>query len=516
MIKAITIMLALLFMVVLVISACTPQAQSGTPSSKDLIRRPNETEQVPVTPSSKDLPRRPNETEQVQTTPSYKDLPPRPKQSDSTPPAPPSSSIPNSQTSTFEPVHPDLGMKTLNPALGDLLGGATLAKTIIDNPYKNYAFNYKGANHVHTTLSDGELPVDAVLSLHKSKGYRFVFLTDHNHLKLKNTPDIEGMLQFRNYDSFECGQKYSHHILVLGIDQQLVKEYHDTIRSDVDPDQNGTIAWDTGDCENVFTRIQYYDYVGMAVLAHPHGEHHDDVWGYGWSRGELLDTRNNYTGIEIFNSSEAGPKEWYEGIIPSSSGGVVGPDAGMKEPFCLDWWDEVLQQGRAAWGFGADDCHNPSQNNKSFNRAWIVVNSDLAFRNDGGMELDILRNIKAGNFYTVVRSPSFLTVPPGPGPAGNGPVLKITVDGQKIKVNTDEEGSNIVFVVAKQDGSLTKVEIQATQDGPVTKGKFNPAPQTATYTIDNTVKYVRVEVNQTRSDGEKYVAYSQPLFVRQQ
>lgn len=40
----------------------------------------------------------------------------------------------------------------------------------------------KGALHVHTTCSDGELSIPEVVEVHASMGFDFIALTDHDHL----------------------------------------------------------------------------------------------------------------------------------------------------------------------------------------------------------------------------------------------------------------------------------------------------------------------------------------------
>jgi hypothetical protein len=362
------------------------------------------------------------------------------------------------------------------------------------NPYKNYPHWYKGAVHVHSNLSDGSQPPAEVLRDHRSKGYHFVFLTDHNRLSPPDLAPVDGLLYFRHKRSFECGQKYSHHILVLGIEPGFVKNYHDQVNAEVDPDQNGTCAWHTGDCANVYRRVQYYEYIAMAVLAHPHGEHHGSahlIPGFGWKESELLDSRYRYTGIEIFNSSEAGPKAWYEGRFEDTGR--------MKQPLCLDWWDEVLKQGKAVWGFGSDDCHNTAGNGKSFNRSWIVVNSDRAFQDSLDMENDIIQNIEAGNFYTVVRDPDNRGGLSSLGPFDNGPSLEVKCVANTIRVITDRP-SRFQFLVCQDSGQMRPV-------GPV-----GPLSLSSSFRGFDTDKYVRIVVDQTR-DGEPYRVFSQPLFV---
>ncbi len=359
------------------------------------------------------------------------------------------------------------------------------------NPYRGYTNWYKGAIHVHTNLSsDGHQSPLVVVQAHRAKGYDFVFLTDHNTLSrswLRSENDfrgVEDILYFTNFKSFECGDDYAHHILVLGIDLKKVDWYYNNVRNDVDPDRNGTVVWDTGDCENVPARTSYYNHVAVEVLAHPHKSHGDDLPHYqGWSLDESKDS--DYCGIEIYNSSE------------SENDNVS---------FCTDWWDEILKLNKVVWGFGGDDCHNVFGNMKSFNRSWIVVNSNRSLRTEPAkqIERDIIENIKEGNFYTVVRSPdrgaTYKGLTPSDGPDDYGPTLQITTYAHTIRVSTDEDlVSSIYFVHCSDLGIVSR---EGPYQGP-----------SASFYPPSTDRYVRIEVEQTRSDGELYRAYSQPLSL---
>ncbi len=367
------------------------------------------------------------------------------------------------------------------------------------NPHKNFSYWYKGAAHAHSNLSDGgSAPLD-VIRAHREKGYRFIFLTDHNKPSPQQMEVVDGILFFRSHRSFECGQKFSHHILVLGIDPTCIGSY--PRQNEVDPDRNGTVAFDTGDPANLTARLGYYEHIGMAVIAHPHLEHHDSVAfqldvipGAGWELNELLNFRQYmYTGIEIFNSSEAGVKAWYEGVWGDQSPGR------LKQPFAVDWWDEALKRGPGIWGFANDDSHWPGGNNgTSFNRGWIVVNSARPFENSIEMERDIINNIKRGNFYSVVRRPEARVTLTELGPADNGPELHIVCWGPALMVNTDRV-SDIAFHICSDSGVMRMEFVAGVKSVIFT----NVTPQD---------KYVRVVVHQIR-DCEHYQVFSQPVYV---
>lgn len=369
------------------------------------------------------------------------------------------------------------------------------------NPHRNFKNWYKGAVHTHSNLSDGGYPTSTVLQSHHDFGYNFIFLTDHHKPSPPDLPAVEGLLYFRHYRSFECGQKWSHHILVLGIDPDCIGSYYQ--QDEVDPDRNGTVALPTDNPAHLPERLGYYEHIGMAVVAHPHLEHHDKEYGTllehpaalpgaGWSLEELLAFCRIYTGIEIFNSSEAGVKAWYEGVWGDQDPGR------LKHPMAVDWWDEVLKTGRRVWGFAGDDSHYPVDNGTSFNRSWIVVNSSRPFEDTPDMERNIIENIRQGNFYCVVRRPEARDIIEEQGPADRGPELKIGCLGRTIIVKTDRI-SDIAFHICPDTGEMRREMVTS-----VMSASFDRVtPQD---------KYVRIVVHQVR-DCEYYQVFSQPLFV---
>lgn len=362
-----------------------------------------------------------------------------------------------------------------------------ISVTQCQNPHLNYDNFYKGATHVHTNLvGGGEQPPGEVASAYRAKGFNFVFITDHNRVSPGDLPATPGILCFRHHPSLECGKNCSHHILVLGIDRTKVDTYAARYNlaggHDPDPDKDGECGWKTGKCANIFRRLHYYNDVAMAVVAHPHDKHADSTLPLGrggWLRSELLNPKNRFTGIEVFNASCAG---------------------GSEQPFAVDWWDEALQSYHPAWAFAGDDCHNVGGNRKSFNRAWIVVNSAKTFEITSEMESDLLLNIRSGNFYAVVRSPEKRDLLPTDGPPDLGPRLTVRGAGSLITATIDQPGK-IAF----------RVFSDANESRITTAGEGVGVTQ-ASIAAGQNDKYVRIEVDQIRN-GELYRAYSQPLFV---
>lgn len=347
------------------------------------------------------------------------------------------------------------------------------------NPYENHPYWYKGQVHSHSVASDGDQSPYDVEVAYQRKGYTFICLTDHN--SAEPDPDALGIVHIT---SGEDGYGWRHHILALGINLEKVEWYHDNVDPDRDSNQDGLDDRATRFCENIQPRIDYITEVQetIAVLAHPTDSH--AATGGGFTLDELKEN-SRYTGIEIYN---AGGPHWSD-----------------------SWWDEVLSMGRhkRMWGFAGDDCHDVEENHKNFNRGWIVVNSRVGpareylegpgLEREDELRQDILENIKAGNFYSVVRSPQIPGESPSDGPTDIGPQMEIKTLGDTICVYTDQKCEMIRFRGESSRILDTKRDVTD-----------------ACYKLDGSEHYVRIVVEQRRSDGELYMALSQPLYVAPQ
>ena len=328
-----------------------------------------------------------------------------------------------------------------------------------DNPHKSYSYNYKGQIHSHSKRSDGGQNAYDVIQAYKNAGYHFCFLTDHfdyNPPKLKQEEIPTGILYIPGDELDDPVTSTKHHILSLGIEMPKPKEFTDF--------------------KDILNTI--YKFNTVAVLAHPGAKS-----GYTFEEISKKSIADWYLGIEIYNAT----------CMPSSG----------WEPqwYINDYWEPLLKASLKKWCFSVDDCHNVINNKGSFNRAWIVVNSQKGPLQDflGAPEKqkeirdDIIKNIKTGNFYSVVRSPNINGDSPSLGTADLGPKLTVAVTEDKVIAATDLP-SNISFVCDGEiGGSFTNVTY-------------------AIYKSNGQESYVRVEIEQKRADGETYRAYSQPLF----
>ena len=350
----------------------------------------------------------------------------------------------------------------------------TMRQLSIENPHRNHRFWHKVQVHCHSDESDarhGQTPT-IVEQAYGDAGYSCVFLTDHN--RVTPGPGVPGIL---HVDSAEYG-KGRHHTLALGIDRN---------------GDGGEIESITGcACASISKRLARVAELDKAipVAAHPNARHfcsgplHPHFCGGGWSPRELVGHAGRYAGLEIFNANNAARRMWG-----------------------LNRWDEVLAAGaHRTWGFASDDCHNVCDEG-TFDRGWILVNSEMdpeGWR-DGlvaadALRLDMLDNIRGGNFWAVVRRQG-RRGGGSSGPTDFGPWLAISHGQGRISVAANRPCETIEFCV----GSSSR------RDSTSASGSAEFA-----YDVSDWEDYVRVQVVQKRDDGQHLVSFSQPLCIRRE
>jgi hypothetical protein len=377
------------------------------------------------------------------------------------------------------------------------------------NPYSAGGdFAWKGQTHCHSNNSDNfkNQPPREVVQAYKDKGYDFICLTDHSYGGLWPVPHLIGA----NYPapdpqipgivyiaSAEDGDQEPHHMLALGLDFEAVCAYHDHIDAGRDRNKNGIDDINNLSGSHIQQRIDYLALVQKAlpVLAHPRVGH-NRRGGYAF---EEIQLSQRYTGLEFF------------------SGGS----------WCLDWWQKTLRSGlyRQVWGFSGDDCHIAlSSNTATFNRGWIVVNSErdpqaaldpaqLTPEHRQELQAHLLRQVKQGNFYAVVRSPELSANIPGSGPADLGPHLKVTSSAAPVQAfsghfflpHTLEVQTDLDSRLFFWGGRVGLEE----ETHPLLGQEHSEG---ASFPVGEEVDYVIVQVEQRRPDGETYWAFSQPVF----
>ncbi len=187
----------------------------------------------------------------------------------------------------------------------------------IRSPYRNLSQWLRGNTHTHSTLSDGEWPLERVVAAYRDRGYAFLAVTDHDvytDLGQFTTPTFQAL------SSDEVTVRGRDHIVGLGL--------------------KGPVEGFT-DHQRTINAINSQG--GLAVLAHP-------VYSaFGLERCLAL---HDYTAVEILN--EVCQYLEYNG-------------------YALQYWDRLLRNGVRVWGIATDDAHRiPYQAAK----AWIVVNAE--------------------------------------------------------------------------------------------------------------------------------------------
>ena len=342
----------------------------------------------------------------------------------------------------------------------------------IENPHRNHRFWHKVQVHCHSQESDGkrgQTPA-TVEAAYREAGYSCVFLTDHN--RVTPGPEVPGILHI---DSAEYGMG-RHHTLALGIDRN--------------GDENGIASITGCACRNIPKRLAHIVGVDKAipVAAHPNARHFcsgplHPLWcGGGWSPEELATHAQHYAGLEIFNANNAARRMWG-----------------------LNRWDEVLAGGaRKVWGFASDDCHDV-RNDRTFDRGWILVNSEIDpkdFRqgpvDPGALRRDMLENIRGGNFWAMVRRQG-RQEQGGSGPGDSGPWPAISCGQGQISVATGRPCETIEFCAGSSSRWESTSASRSTEFA---------------YDVGDWEDYIRVRVVQKRDAGQCLMAFSQPLSVR--
>src|SRR5512138_3809951 len=171
----------------------------------------------------------------------------------------------------------------------------------IRNPYRNFPHWFRGNTHTHSTLSDGEWPLEKVVAAYRDSGYDFLAITDHDvftDLSQLTTPT------FLALSSDEVTVRGRDHIVGLGL-REAVPSFMDHQRT---VDAIGAQG-------------------GLAIVAHPN---------WSWLGLEQCLGLHGYTAIEILN---------------------VVCNYLEYNGYALQYWDDLIRRGIRVWGIAADDAH---------------------------------------------------------------------------------------------------------------------------------------------------------------
>lgn len=197
----------------------------------------------------------------------------------------------------------------------------------------------RGATHVHTTRSDGELTPAEAVRCYADLGYDFICLTDHWQRTAPPRPRTDGPLVIPGTELHVSPAGNDFHLVVLGLPAAAGLPPSRTLP--------GIGRW---------ARTH-----GLAlVLAHPY---------WSGTRSEHLLRVPALLGVEVYNTH---------------------CDTTLAKGYAGVYWDDLLDAGRRVFGFAVDDLHAPRW---GLGGGWIMVKAPAPTRTA------VLGAIRAGHFY---------------------------------------------------------------------------------------------------------------------
>ncbi|MFN0251715.1 MAG: CehA/McbA family metallohydrolase [Kofleriaceae bacterium] len=241
----------------------------------------------------------------------------------------------------------------------------------------------RGSTHVHAKPSgDSVEPIANVIRWYESRGYDFMFLTDHNRVsEIDPATQTPGQVVLRpvapkrlivfsgielTHNPSDCippgdaSGKCRIHVNLLGPTARPV----------------GKITWANRKTRDRLLKydaalVQQQQLGGLAQINHPN-------WFWGMTPDVLAELgRRGYRLVEIANSAFA---KWNDGD--------------KDHPSMDALWDAALMQGVTLWGVASDDAHDygPAGGQYPAGGSWIVVKAQRD-------PTAILAAIDAGRFY---------------------------------------------------------------------------------------------------------------------
>jgi hypothetical protein len=217
---------------------------------------------------------------------------------------------------------------------------------------------FKGNTHTHTTESDGDSPPEVVAAWYKSRGYRFLVLSDHNVFtdpsRLAGLVDSTFLL-IGGEELTTTVERRPVHVNGLALTQLVAPRNDSTLV--------GTIQ---GNVDAV-----------RGAAGVPHINHPNFRWAFGVK--ELLQIRNDSL-LEIYSGHP-----------------LVHNEGGDDRPGMESVWDALLTAGKRIYGIAVDDAHHFqgefARDRSNPGRGWIAV---AAQRLDAGL---LMRSLERGLFY---------------------------------------------------------------------------------------------------------------------
>ena len=194
--------------------------------------------------------------------------------------------------------------------------------SVVDDGYRQAT----GVIHIHTTYSDGQLPIEAIAKIANRQGLDYLILTDHNTLK----PKADGKEGW-----------YGKTLVLAGNEISTESGHYAALRVEEEIPARKDPQW---------TIDQVAAQGGLGFIAHPF-----------WKRSRWKNTQvQGFIGLEIYNAaydvSEENPVWLGMGTV------LLGSDFSISkwldrnsEPLAL--WDRYLSQGKRVVGIGGADAH---------------------------------------------------------------------------------------------------------------------------------------------------------------
>ena len=209
---------------------------------------------------------------------------------------------------------------------------------------------FKGNTHLHSQASDGTKTFKELAALYSSKGYDFLFRTDHwvcsDTSKDKQTYPLLWMDGIELDGDDNLGSYY--HVVCLGKVKNLERG------------NNFQEALESARKQNC-----------IIILAHPR-----------WTGNTIEEAfRHDFDGVEIYNNTARQLNGKGDGCV---------------------YWDQMVEKKQNTLSLAVDDAHfRPAH--PGWNGGWIVINADK-LNSDS-----ILNAIKKGNYYSST-GPSFFKI----------------------------------------------------------------------------------------------------------
>jgi len=213
---------------------------------------------------------------------------------------------------------------------------------------------YKGNLHLHSKISDGNLPPLATVEVYRKAGYNFTALTDHASgfwdKERKTYKPLKYPLEEMNKSGF---------LVIPGVEYNTTRDGETLHFVVVGPGYDRIL----GEKEDLSTAMKaWWDQGAFAFMAHPY-----------WSLDStsVLEDMTCLPAVEVFNYATAVT----EGLRANSQ----------------MYWDRLLRKSRPVLGVATDDSHRPGRDSCG---GWVMVKARARTAEA------IVTALRSGQFYS--------------------------------------------------------------------------------------------------------------------